>query len=191
MTTQERDYMGQPLPPVDTRAVVAQDPTPNEISKRDSEIASLKKQLLEVTDKYRKAECAIKDTLMELGSEQSKREAAEAEAAANLKALARSKLVLQKQGDALIAEHYGPSKFKLLILARALLSTVPFLVVRSERYPVDEENFRVCCANWFDDYEREMLGVACDPVEPKAESQLVKSSQGTLFDLAEVSSAND
>ena len=128
-------------------------------------IAEQKKQIESLEQWKKKAEREAEALNKSLASEKARREASEIEAAANLKALAKAQKVIQRQGNALIAEHYGISKYKLLLTARAILSTVPFMEMKSksDRYPVDEENFRVCCANWFDDYEKEMRGIACDP----------------------------
>lgn len=156
MTSQERSYMGDGCPDV------APPVTGEGDAAFDAIRTKLQLELKQSQEQYSKLAASIRSLKRELASESKRREAAEAEAAANLKALAKSKLILQKQGEALIAEHYGPSKYKLLIVARALLLTMPFIMRKSDHYSVDEDNFNKCCASWFDDLDKEMRGVACD-----------------------------
>lgn len=156
MTTQEREYMGRP----EDDAMKSPHPfiDPKELLYLG--IEGLKKEVKELQEWKKKAERETQSVNAAMKSERSLREAIEIEAAANLKALQKSKMILQKQGEALICEHYGPSRYKLLIVARALISTAT----------APDEQWRVNAVNWFDDFEKEIRGLVCEPMAATAEN---------------------
>ena len=143
MTTQERDYMGR-----------EEEPQVNAELTHSVELDDLRKKLAASEELRTKAEREIKAVNEMFKKERSLRESAEIEASANLKALQKSKKVLQAQGEALICEHYGLSRYKLLMVARALIGTAT----------APDEKWRLNAVNWFDDFEREIRGLACEPM---------------------------
>ena len=157
MTTQEREYMGRPEEESTAK------PLHPFIDPKDLlylGIEGLKKEVKELQEWKKKAERETQAVNAAMKSEKALREAIEIEAAANLKALQKSKMILQKQGEALICEHYGPSRYRLLIVARALIATATS----------PDEQWRVNAVNWFDDFEKEIRGLACEPMEATAEN---------------------
>jgi hypothetical protein len=171
MTAQERQYMGQP----EDQPVPIVDPVESDfVNPCDllyTTIAELSSKISVLEQSERQAITANQNMQTLFASEKSAKEAAQAEAAANLKALRKAQQLVQKQGEALITEHYGVSKFKLLIVARSLLSMAePAKTPERYRPPGQsqeqaDELWRSCVANWFDDFEKEMRAIACEPVD--------------------------
>ena len=171
MTAQERPYMGNPADQPDPIVEPVKSDSINPCDLLYTEIADLKRQLATVKGSEKQSSREVERVRKSLASEQTAKQVAETEAASNLKALRKAQQLIQKQGEALIADHYGVSKFKLLIVARSLLSMAePAKTPERYRPPgrsqeQADELWRCCVVNWFDDYEKEMRATACEPVD--------------------------
>lgn len=147
MTAQERKYMAKS--------------EPEQSDKND------KDKTHELSSEVQRLKSALKQMERNRDEVASKLDAKEKEYEALLKIHAKAERTIKKQGDALVTENYGSSKFYLLIKARTILSMsgpaeTPecYRPLGQTKEEADELWHKVVC-DWFDDYEKEMRGLAC------------------------------